>query len=313
MTLGNALRYCYIFSPYVMKVTCEDETDPTKEVTIVGNGITLKRNCIASVAYFDLSVIFESYFTDTNFVFDYTADAADPFYKAAAITFSATDETTITNEAFYLRWGAMQFDQSVLSGQTFNFPFWVAQPLLVNSPAYSSKQFIDATEKTGNQTIPLVKIADFVYTVYNALAGNYQIINYQIATCPTSGTYLCWVDSWGQIWHYMFYNSITNRISIEVKSGDDVPVYPLSLTDSYLTRSKVISKERTRSINCYQNFEDTIYPVLYSLISSPIVKMYTNSKWIEVKIKDGTFTPKTGGLVDIEFTVELPTDYIQIR
>jgi hypothetical protein len=295
-----------------MKVTCENTTDPTKEVTVTGNGITLKRNCIASVAYFDLSVIFESYFTDTNFVLDYSADAADPFYKGAAITFAATDETTQTDVAFYLRWGAIQFDTSI-ANQVFNFPFWSGQPLLLNSPAYSAKQFINATEKTGNQTIPVIKTVDFDYVVNNVIAGDIQTVHYLAQSCPSTGHYLQWIDNRGQVWHYMFYASRTRQNTTEIKSGEMIPYYPLSLTDSEHGRSKLMSKEKQRVFSCFQTVEDSIYSIVETILSSPLVRYYINSKWVGVTVKDTTVTPQKAGYVDIEFSVELPKDFIQIR
>ena len=89
MILSNLNDYCYIFEPNILKVVCEDVTNPTKEVTLVANGITLKRNCKSSIAYFDMSVIFESYFNAATFNLDYSANAADPFFATCLFTISS--------------------------------------------------------------------------------------------------------------------------------------------------------------------------------------------------------------------------------
>lgn len=309
MILSNLNDYCYIFEPNILKVTCQNTTNPTKEVTLVSNGITLKRNCIASVCYFDMSVIFESYFNSATFELNYSSNQDDPFFKTCLFTISAPDEATQTNVSKKLRWGAYQFDE-VNSNADFRFPFWSGYPLVVNSSRNYDSSVLGSTI-SGVKTIPVVSTTQFTHEV--KLSGTkVQTITYNPQTCPI-GHYLQWVDAHGQIWHYMFYASREKQTATEIKTGEIVPYYPLSLTDSNNGVSKVLSKTKQRTFSCFQSVDEEIYHIVESILSSPIVKYYINSKWVGVNIKDSTVSPEKRGFVDIEFIVELPTDFIQTR
>lgn len=309
MILSNLNDYCFIFEPNILKVVCENTSAPTKEVTLVSNGITLKRNCKNSIAYFDMSVIFESYFNAATFALDYAANAADPFFATCLFTISSAGETTQTNVSKKLRWGAYQFDE-VNSNADFNFPFWVGKPLVVNSSKNHDSSVLGTTI-SGVKTIPVTSTVQFTHEV-KLSSTKVQTITYTPQTCPT-GHYLQWVDSHGQIWHFMFYQNAEFQNTSEIKAGEIVPYYPLSLTDSVFGRGKLIEKSKMRSFGCFQSVDEAIYPIVETILSSPIVKYYTNSKWIEVKIKDQTTKPARAGLVDILFDVELPNDYTQTR
>jgi len=315
MILSNLNDYCYIFEPNILKVVCENTSVPTKEVTLISNGITLKRNCIASVAYFDMSVLFESYFNAATFALDYSANANDPFFATCLFTISAPDETTQTDVSKKLRWGAYQFDE-VYSNADFKFPYWPGYPLVINSSKNHDETIITSTESydgtySGVKTIPSDAVDQFTQETKLATV-KVQTITFEPQSCPT-GHYLQWIGTHGQIWHYMFYASRERQITKEIKSGEIIPYYPLSLTDSQFGRGKVIEKIKDRSFGCFQSVDETIYPIVESILFSPIVKYWTNSKWIEVKIKDNAVTPQRSGMVDIEFMVELPTDFNQRR
>lgn len=315
MILSNLNDYCYIFEPNILKVVCENTSVPTKEVALISNGITLKRNCIASVAYFDMSVLFESYFNAATFALDYAANANDPFFATCLFTISAPDETTQTDVSKKLRWGTYQFDE-INSNADFKFPYWPGYPLVINSSKnYDHWYLLSSTEiDTDNaaiQTLPLVLTEPFTYEV-QLTASKIQEITFDPQTCPI-GHYLQWVDTHGKIWHYMFYASRERQITKEIKSGEVILYYPLSLSDSQFGRGKVIEKIKDRSFGCFQSIDETIYPIVESILFSPIVKYWTNNKWIEVKIKDNAVTPQKAGMVDIEFMVELPTDFNQRR
>ena len=314
MILSNLNDYCYIFEPNILKVTCEDTGDPTKELVLVSNGITLKRNCIASVAYFDMSVIFESYFKAKTFALNYLTSAADPFYADCTFNITTSDEEDIIDKPVKLRWGAYQFDE-VNSNADFSFPFWVGMPLVLNSSKNHDYSFATNdggdNEYIGVGTIPFTASADFQYRT-SLSSVKVQHIDFKAQTCPT-GHYLQWVDAHGQIWHFMFYKNAEFQNTSEIKAGEIVPYYPLSLTDSVFGRGKLIEKSKMRSFGCFQSVDEAIYPIVETILSSPIVKYWVNSKWIEVKIKDQTTKPARAGLVDILFDVELPNDYTQTR
>lgn len=316
MILEKPSGYNFVFEPNFLKVTCENTTDPSKEVTVSGNGIVLKRNCHDSVATFDLSVIFESLFDTPTFLVNYSSVEWDMFYEIVDIEIIATDETTIS-ETFKVRWGCYQFDE-VKSNDDYTFPYWVGYPLAINSDKEYDHWYLSSANQLDYDNaevdiipIPTTTTEQFTHEV--KLSGiKVQTVTYIPQTFPI-GNYLQWVDGHGVVRHFMFYSNREKQIAKEIKSGELVPYYPTSLADSQFGRGKVIEKTKQRSFGCFQSVEETIYPIVESIASSPIVKYWTNNKWIEVKIKDMTIEPLKRGYVDIEFTVELPKDFNQRR
>lgn len=309
MILSNLNDYCYIFEPNILKVTCENTSDPTKEVVLTANGITLKRNCINSVCYFDMSVIFESYFNNLKFEFNYSDVVDDPFFATCLFDLDSASEDLIVEQPVKLRWGAYQFDE-IKSSADFSFPFWVGMPLIVNSQEKYSEWACSASGGSGGEGVKTVPVTETNSFYFQSDDG--QKITYNPITCPT-GHYFHWVDAHGQIWHYMFYASRERQTATEIKSGESVVYYPLSLTDSQQGNNKILSKSKQRTFNCFQSVDESIYPIVQSILSSPIVRYWINSKWVGVQIKDNTVSPEKRGFVDIEFTVELPNDFIQTR
>ena len=314
-TIETSNNYSLVFEPNTLKVTLGSGYAATQEVTIAANGITLKRNCIAWVCTFDLSVIFESYFANKNYALNYSANTADPFYKLAFnIVITALTETH--NVQYTLRWGAYQFDE-IKSNANYSFPFWVGMPLVVNSDKEHDRWYYTRNQTVNtNASIQTVVIdtSTAVTITHEVTLSNQsvQIITYTPKTCP-NGHYLQWVDSHGRIIHYMFYANRDKQNAREIKSGETIPYYPKSIDDSVYGLGKVLEKSKQRTFGCFQSVEDTIYPIVESIVSSPIVKYWKNSRWIEVKIKDMTVEGMKRGYVDIEFTVELPKDFIQRR
>jgi len=164
-TIVTSPAYAFVFEPHTLKVTLGSGYSLTEEVTIAANGITLKRNCIARVCTFDLSVIFESYFADKTFELNYAANAADPFYHVSFdVTVTALTESYQVN--YSLRWGAYQFDE-VKSNADYSFPFWVGYPLVLNSDKEHNYSIAindgSDNEYIGVGTMPFTAIADFLY------------------------------------------------------------------------------------------------------------------------------------------------------
>jgi hypothetical protein len=307
-TILTSDAYSFVFEPNTLKITLGSGYSTTQEVSIAANGITLKRNCISRVCTFDLSVIFESYFANKDFTLNYSANADDPFYQAS-FNVVVTALTEIENVPFSLRWGAYQFDEAK-SNADYTFPYWGGYPLLVNSDKEHDSSVIGSTI-SGVKTIPVTSTAIFTHEV-KLSSTKVQTITYEPQTCPI-GHYLQWTDEHGMIRHFMFYANREKQIAKEIKSGEMIPYYPTSLSDSNNGLGKVIEKTKQRSFGCFQSVEENIYPMVESIASSPIVKYYTNSKWIEVKVKDMTIEPLKRGYVDIEFKVELPQDFNQKR
>jgi hypothetical protein len=314
-TIVTSPAYAFVFEPHTLKITLGSGYNETQEVTIEANGIPLKRNCIARVCTFDLSVIFESYFADKTFELNYAANAADPFYQSSFnVVVTALTETQ--NVPFSLRWGAYQFDE-VKSDADYTFPIWSEYPLVINSDKEHDTSIIaGSVDNDGTiSAVDTIAITDSTATFTHEvkLSGTkVQTITYVPQTCPV-GHYMQWVDEHGMIRHFMFYANREKQIAKEIKSGETIPYYPTSIEDTTFGRGKVLEKSKQRTFGCFQSVEEAIYPIVESIASSPIVKYWTNSKWIEVKVKDMTIEPLKRGYVDIEFMVELPTDYIQRR
>jgi hypothetical protein len=311
-TIVTSPAYAFVFEPNTLKITLGSGYATTEEVTITANGITHKRNCINRVCTFDLSTIFESYFKKKDFTLNYADDAADPFYQSSFnVVVSALTETE--NVPFSLRWGAYQFDE-VNSNADYSFPFWVSMPLVLNTETESDETCIGGIfDLLGvNQRIVVGFTGAFDYDIF-LNSTLVQKITYIPQTCPIDGHYLQWVDEHGKIIHFMFYRNREKQNAKEIKSGEFIPYYPTSLDDSQNGLGKVIEKTKQRTFGCFQSVEEAIYPIVESIASSPIVKYWTNSKWIEVKVKDMPIEPLRHGYVDIEFTVELPKDFNQKR
>ena len=314
-------EYTYIFSPNFLQITLGAGYSATQEVSISCNSITLKRNCIDRVCNFDLSAIFESYFADADFSIDYDNIVNDPFFYGGVhvvVTANTGEAETID---FDLRWGAYQFDEA--EPETWvdvNMPFWVGMPLVFNTFITYDKITIDGTEySTPTKSYPIEKTADFnLVSAINAGGSPpvYQIqesVKFKVNDCPTDGYYFMFVDSHGQIRHYMFNPSKTNLLSTEVKTTGELMLYPLSLDSTINGRTKQISKSKQRKFACYAEVDKDIFEIVQSIGSSPIVRLYSNEKWIDVKISDMTIRQTTAWTQDLEIEVQLPEDYIQTR
>jgi hypothetical protein len=309
--------YCFVFNPNTILFEFGSTFTEPQKVTISANGITQSRYTIAGKCKFDMSVIFESYFSDKTFPINYASNTADPFFQTdfdLTVFIDGVDEYTL---AFSLRWGCYQFDD-VQSNDDYTFPYWVGYPLVINSDKEHDTSVISGTlyddgTFTGVQTTAITNFPESQFTHQVELSETkVQKITYEPQSCST-GNYLQWVDQHGMIRHFMFYANREKQIAKEIKAGNSIQYYPESLDDSNFGRSKVIEKTKQRSFGCFQSIEETIYPIVESILSTPIVKYWTNSKWIEVKIKDATIEPMKRGYVDIEFSVELPKDFNQRR
>lgn len=317
-TITTSDAYSFVFEPNTMTVEVGAGYNDPAEVTLsvgITNPLVLSRYCIDNKAVFDLSVFAELYFSGSDFTLDYVTAQNDPFYKSEFNILVKVNGMESENVPFSFRWGAYQFDEALRPA--VYFPFWENMPLVVNSEReYDSYVLSGGVTISGSgvKTIPVSSSANFDYQVL--LAGNNVKTNhYVLQTCPTDGHYLQWVDSLGKIWHYMFYKSRDKQTSTEIKTTEEIPYYPLGRTDSQNGLSKIISKTKQRSFGCYQSVDENNYKIVESILSSPIVKYYdqVNFIWIGVKIKDATINPMRSGMVDIEFTVELPKDFIQRR
>ena len=309
--------YSFVFEPNTLKITLGSGYSATQEVTISANGITQKRNCINRVCTFDLSTIFESYFADKDFTLNYAANADDPFYQSSfdLIVEVQGDLTEINAINYSLRWGAYQFDEDNAPSD-FSFPIWLGKPLVINSSQeHDNWELFYGISSTGTgiKALSLSDAASSFLYITKLSSDIIQTISYYPETCPADGNYLQWVDTYGQIWHYMFYKNKEKKYSKTITSGEFIPYYPTRRFDSQNGLGKVKEKTTKRSFTCFQSIDESIYSIVESIISSPIVRYYTNDRWIEVKIKDSTYEPTDRGFIDIEFTVELPTDFNQKR
>jgi hypothetical protein len=305
--------YAFVFAPNTMVITLGSGYDATQEVTIAANGITLKRNCLNRVVTFDLSAIFESWFATSEFAVPATTDS-DPFWKEPFNVVVTADTGESENVHFSLRWGARQFDEASIPA-AITFPFWAELPLNINTDKCH-----DAWELTGGVTasgtgvdmILVEATADFAYIVKQA-STTVQTTSYKVNDCPSDGHYLRWVDAHGRLWHFNFYRNREQSRTVTTANALTIPVYPLSIEDSVNGVKRVTQKEKQRTFTCFASVDEDIYEIVASVVASPKVEYWTNPKWVGVTIPDMTEQPVERWTKDIEFTVELPKDFIQRR
>lgn len=303
--------YSMVFDPNTLLVTLSSGYSPTEEVTLVCNGITLKRNCINRVCRFDLSALFESCF-NSDFAITYGGNISDPFYKTEFdVIVSALTETETIKQT--LRWGTYQPDES-RTPVNINFPFWQSMPLLIGSEYEYAKWKIGegGTVITGVQLVDPFAIGAFPFIVLNGSNVEIARTTYYPVSC-TDGHYLRWVDSHGVIRHYMFTPERKKDKTTEIKEEGRTPIYPTSQTDYANGKAKVQAKTKQRTFNCSASVESEIYDIVASIVSSPIVAYYTNGQWVGVTIAATKLDEDTTWTKDINFTVQLPTDNIQRR
>ena len=301
--------YAYIFSPNVLTVTLGSGTWPANQlVYLIGNGITLSRRAIGHVVRFDLMPIFESKFANTDF--NLATSTSDALY---AVPFNCVVSVggNITYVSFALRWGALQHD-STISYAAIRFPFWPNKPLtLNNSLEYTSWAHTIGGGNSGTDVLQLVvdTTVQFTYTVTNGASS--QVTTFYPVSCPTDGHYLQWVDATGRIWQYMFNPSRMNGTTRTTSNDGSILRFPVDYTDSTKGRDLPVKKPKQRTFQCFASVDNDIYDIVASVVSSPIVFYHTAGRWVRVTIAPTSIQPDAGWMSDIEFTVELPRDYIQ--
>ena len=307
----------FVFSPNVLTVTVGSSMAVYETVTIVGNGITHSRKCINRVAKFDLSVIFRSKFA-TDRILTYANASTDPYYTDSFNVVVTVDEYD-TNVPFKLRWGALQHDAPAMTtayNTGIRFPYWPAMPVLFNSEVSHAWKvlYYDATNVTATNAQfvmpPALTDSDLRLDCGTGETVTQTTYFYPV-TCPTDGRYLRWVDALGRLWHYMFYPSREQGIATQTAGGSRKRNYPTDYTDSQAGRDVKLSIAKQRTFPCFASVDSSIAHIVGSIIASPEVWWYISGRWVRVNIADTTFAPETGYMSDIEFTVELPADYIQ--
>lgn len=311
-TISAPDAFTYIFSPNVLTVTLASNVwDANQIVIIVGNGLTFTRRAIGHVARFDLMPIFESKFPDTDFDLYPASGFGDRFF-ADDFNIAVSVGGNVTNVPFRLRWGALQHDE-VMSYASIKFPFWVGKPLAINNSvdhAFWQHNIDGGASGTGVITLRADSTAQFIYLV--GLGQLSQSTTYYPVTCSsTNGHYLQWIDQRGRIWQYMFTPNRVNGTATEVNSSGGLKRYPVDFTDSTKGRDLPARKDKQRTFQCFASVDIDIFPIVASVVASPIVRLWAQNRWVRVTIAPQTITPDVGWMSDIEFTVELPRDYVQ--
>lgn len=301
-------EFTFVFQPNYAEVELGSNYSATEEVTLTDGTITLKRNCINRKCVFDLSLFLETAFTFDNLNILYLADNDD--LTISTVLLDLTADSNKVDVDFVAKWGALQPDD-VLT-YDIKFPYWHDLPLFVNTDFEHDNILIDGVSNTNNYVYIIDRESGGDFTFETKLAGNSVTkITFEDTICPSDGHYLSWIDTHGRFWHYKFFASKESLRTLEVKSGAMIPVYPLNMSDFINGKERVISKSRQRSFGCFASVPEEIYFIIESIISSPVVRYYSNYNWIGVQVSDVTMKAKKGGYVDIEFEVKLPSDYIQ--
>ena len=302
--------YTFMFAPNILTVTLGTSYAADEVVTLSGNGLTFTRSAINRVVKFDMMPIFESKFPDTNFDITFFSTVDDPLYSAAFNCVVSVLGNT-TNVPFSLRWGALQHDD-YLTYTNYRFPFWVGKTIAINNHLeHTSWQHTSGGTFTGTvpKLIHLLPDAQFTYTVTNGSSS--QVITYYPATCPDNGAFLRWVDAYGRVISYNFELHFNDGTIIDTQQSGDKQSYPINYEDTLKGRFLPTIKTKSRTFRCYATVDTDIFNIVASVVSSPIVFLLSGSRWIRVNITPTQVIPSKTWLSDIEFTVELPKDYVQ--
>lgn len=302
--------YAYIFSPNVLTVTLGTSYAANAVVSISGNSVTLSRRAINRVVLFDLMPIFESKFPSNDFNLAPSSAIVDPMYGTSFNVVVSVGSSSHP-VPFSLRWGAMQHDENP-SYSAIRFPYWTGKPFCINSSLehnYWTHSIGGGASGTTPLLIPISTTSQFTYTVEQDF--NVKTTTFFPVTCPSDGYYLRWVDTYGEVHYYMFYKSRERGIAAAISQKTTMNRYPNEYTDSTIGRNVPTAKDRERSFNCFASVENEIYGIISSIASSLIVHYYVAGRWVRVNVAPLTIAPQVGLMSDIEFTVELPKDYMQ--
>lgn len=309
--------YTFIFAPNILTVTLGTSYAANQLVTLVGNGVTLSRRAINRVAIFDLMPILETPFTTTDFAIVYSAspNPTDPLYRFSFNTTVTAGASAVT-VPFEIRWGALQHDDAftINFNNNITFPYWTGKPLVLNTEVQHSFKYVPELSLTANPgemiNIPTSTNIDFTFAV-GAGSTNYQVTNFKKQTCPADGRYLRWIDQRGRIWHYMFNPNRMQGVQTTTAHEGAISRFAVDYTDSEKGQSLPQRKLSQRSFQCFATVDNDIYHIVSSIVKSPFVHWFIAGRWVRVTITPTTLAPDTGWMSDIEFTVELPTDYTQ--
>lgn len=158
---------------------------------------------------------------------------------------------------------------------------------------------------------------DYTFGIIKKLSDMHIIIN--IADCPNEGVYLRWINQHGEYNYYLFTPSVS---SSEVKNEDIVlenVFYSTYPTDGYhIGTGKAIGKTITNSQKIFASLiDENTYTLLLGLVKSPVVDMFIGygsdniEQWINISLKDGTFTRTQNDLQDFECMMITNDEFIQ--
>lgn len=302
--------YTFIFAPNIITVTLGSSYAVDEVVTLAGNGLTFSRLAINRVVKFDMMPIFESKFPNTDFNIHPASAVADPFF-AASFNCTVTVDGNNATIPFSLRWGAIQLDEAI-SYADIRFPFWPTMPLVVNSHLehyYWAHNVGAGANGATPVIIPISTSTGFTYTITNGTLIQNTV--FYPATCPTDGRYLSWIDQHGRVWSFMFEKNRMQGIQSDISKSGSIRRFPVDYTDSATGRELATKKDKQRSFQCYATVDNDIYDIIASVVASPFVHWYTSGRWVRVQIQPVQLAQQDGWMSDIEFTVELPKDYVQ--
>ena len=306
--------YAFIFAPNIITVTLGTSYAVDEIVTLSGNGLTFTRSAINRVVKFDMMPIFESKFPNTDFNIHPVSAVVDPLF-ATSFNCTVTADGNSATVPFSLRWGAIQHDEAI-SYANIRFPFWPTFPLVVNSHLehyYWSHNVGAGATGSIPVLIPISTSSGFTYTVTNGALTQNTV--YYPLTCPTDGRYLSWIDQHGRVWCFMFEKNrmqgILSDVSGSGSGSGSIRRFPVDYTNSQTGRDLVTKKDKQRTFQCYATVDNDIFNIVASVVASPFVHWYTAGRWVRVQIQPTQVLQQDGFMSDIEFTVELPKDYVQ--
>lgn len=126
-----------------------------------------------------------------------------------------------------------------------------------------------------------------------------------VVDCSNCGIYLRWIDRHGFYQYYLF--TVGDMVTDSSAEGEKMNEVYDDSKYSYFGVSRYQGKSIERTVKACATLVDAdTIDMLMTILSSPLVDIYTDGMWIPVNISSGSFTRNLNHLQDFEITIEIP-------
>jgi hypothetical protein len=342
----NTPPLAFAFNPITVEINGEGANEYAR---ITATGITLYREPRNGKITFSLQAIAQSLFDAKQLYNIQIAPQPDnTLIKDLEIEFNGEDnsgEYISEKRTIPIIWGAMQPGETWTQTKTItwfkNFPFTVplyldtAKTVMIrhDKKNYYTKYMelepgkynlpvdVDANEKVVFRIDEGDEGGIFDYTfdyTFRAIPKSTILITLLVNEC-TEGTYLRWINKFGEYCYYLFSQGATSN---EVKNAS-VDLEEYSTTVDYAGgyhpgTNHPQAKEIQQTAKLFAPLVDkSTRTFLQSLPESPVVHLFkgyddeNREQWIAVNIAPATFNHDTAPLQDFECTLILPKTFTQ--